>query len=475
MLVRCPQCKYANQVEVDATKPRIVCARCATVISIEFLSSPSVPYASDRADSDLPIPDPPVSEFSTSEFSTEEQLFSESLFMKTPESPLDLDSLLESPLEAASPQPLTPVPSLEPLETPVLEVATPPVENQWDMDEVLDIPRANAATESQSDSLAVEDLLATDPIETAPLGDLTESIYAEASPVVESATVNGDVWTEPLANEVVTPQTAAYSETPQTQYINGDYSELVQEPTAEPSNEQASVFAQDSYTRTPGATYVMATPDSGNKGRLAKIFLATAVLFGLLGIGYFALSGLIKNWLGAEKTQTVTATPSAGGTGSGTPATAPSGAPSLGTKPSPVPSGKNASPSPSASVASSAKPSPSASASPAANQNAAAKPTATPATAQTGSSGHSPSSGEGSLALQVGAYKTPAEAQARVAKLKSSGVDARFVKAEVPGKGTWYRVQLGRFANDAEASKHAGELRAKGVVQDYIVTGYQNQ
>jgi cell division septation protein DedD len=473
MIVRCPQCQYANQVEADATKPRIVCARCATVISIEFLSSPSGPPVSDPAAFDLPV----------SDSFAEGRPLSEPSFMKTPETPLDLDSLLESPADPASVSPPAP---------PVVMSAPPPsVESRWDTDEILDIPRASAVVEpepdilavepQQTDPLAVEDLLATTPVESPTPDDFADSVLAEPPPLADSAAAANGLWGTPVDDnrDFVTTSAASFGENAPEQFAQPDYAQAAAaiEPEPLPAPAAApparpSVFAQDSYTRSAN-TYVMATPDSNNKGRLAKIFLAAALLFALLGIGYFALSGLVKDWLSARKTQQATVTP--GTSETNRPGATPSAAPTTGAKTGNE-SGKNASASPTtvASVAASAKPT--ASATPAStNQNAASKPTPTPAPAQTGTSGHATGSGDGSLTIQLGAYKSSSEAQQRVAKLKSAGVEGRVVKAEVPGKGTWYRVQSGRFTSEAEASKHAGELRAKGVAQDFIVTGYQNQ
>ncbi len=465
MIVRCPQCQYANQVEADATKPRIVCARCATVISIEFLSSPSVPPVSDLAAFDLPVSD----SFAAGRPSSEPS------FMKTPESPLDLDSLLESPLDAA---PMVTPASPLPRAPSVVLSAPPPIESRWDTDEILDIPRASAAVEPQPDilavepqhdPLAVEDLLATTPSETPASDDFADSILAEPAPLADSAAAANGLWGNPIDDASELAAAAPFTETRPEQFAQPEYVQATAEVEPEPMPERPSVFAQDSYTRT-ASTYVMATPDSSNKGRLAKIFLFAALFFALLGIGYFALSGLVKDWLGARKNQQAAITP-------GVPGATPSVAPSLGTKTG-TEGGKNASASPStaASVAASVKPSASATATPAsATPSVANKPTPTPAPPQTGTSGHATGSGDGSLTIQLGAYKSSGEAQQRVAKLKSAGVEGRVVKADVPGKGTWYRVQSGRFTNEAEASKHAGELRAKGVAQDFIVTGYQNQ
>jgi cell division protein FtsN len=76
----------------------------------------------------------------------------------------------------------------------------------------------------------------------------------------------------------------------------------------------------------------------------------------------------------------------------------------------------------------------------------------------------------GNLTIQIGSFKDQAEADGRAAKLKSQGVDARVVRADIPGKGTWYRVQVGGFASREEASSYGNQLRSKGLVQDFIVT-----
>ena len=49
-------------------------------------------------------------------------------------------------------------------------------------------------------------------------------------------------------------------------------------------------------------------------------------------------------------------------------------------------------------------------------------------------------------------------------------VEARVVKAEIPGKGTWYRVQIGGFKSREEATNYANQLKGKGALQDYIIT-----
>ncbi|MDX2034526.1 MAG: SPOR domain-containing protein [Blastocatellia bacterium] len=75
----------------------------------------------------------------------------------------------------------------------------------------------------------------------------------------------------------------------------------------------------------------------------------------------------------------------------------------------------------------------------------------------------------GNLTIQVGSFPDAAQANDRVGRLRGAGVDARVVRADLPGKGTWYRVQIGGFGSREEAQGYAGQLRSKGVVQDFIV------
>lgn len=78
-------------------------------------------------------------------------------------------------------------------------------------------------------------------------------------------------------------------------------------------------------------------------------------------------------------------------------------------------------------------------------------------------------SGEDGFTLQVGSYNELAQAQERAAKLASAGVSAYVARVEIPKRGTWYRVQTGRFGNREEAVRYGTQLRSKGVVADFIV------
>ena len=69
----------------------------------------------------------------------------------------------------------------------------------------------------------------------------------------------------------------------------------------------------------------------------------------------------------------------------------------------------------------------------------------------------------GEYTIQVSAFQSSAEANAFAAGLKRKGFTPFIVKAEVAGKGTWYRVRLGRFSDDAEAARAKQLLTAADV------------
>lgn len=69
-------------------------------------------------------------------------------------------------------------------------------------------------------------------------------------------------------------------------------------------------------------------------------------------------------------------------------------------------------------------------------------------------------------ALQVGAFRTEAEADRMRAELALLGFEARIQKATIDDKDTWYRVRLGPFKDAAEFEKvraRLGENRIKSV------------
>jgi cell division septation protein DedD len=96
---------------------------------------------------------------------------------------------------------------------------------------------------------------------------------------------------------------------------------------------------------------------------------------------------------------------------------------------------------------------------------------AAPTPAQQTSAGE----GGGSFTAQVGSYRDAANAEEHVSALRAAGLEARAVEAEIPGRGTWHRVQCGRFATREEAARFGARLRAKGVVREIIITEVREQ
>jgi cell division protein FtsN len=64
-----------------------------------------------------------------------------------------------------------------------------------------------------------------------------------------------------------------------------------------------------------------------------------------------------------------------------------------------------------------------------------------------------PASSSGPYCLQISASRNRAEADALKAKLAEKKFDAYVVKAEVPGKGTFFRVRVGHYKDKAQAEK----------------------
>ncbi|MCB9537976.1 MAG: SPOR domain-containing protein [Myxococcales bacterium] len=64
------------------------------------------------------------------------------------------------------------------------------------------------------------------------------------------------------------------------------------------------------------------------------------------------------------------------------------------------------------------------------------------------------------LTLQVKAAKEKAEADAFVAELRRAGFEPHVILADVPGKGRFYRVRVGRFESMPEARDFQRKYKA---------------
>ncbi len=75
--------------------------------------------------------------------------------------------------------------------------------------------------------------------------------------------------------------------------------------------------------------------------------------------------------------------------------------------------------------------------------------------------------------IQTSSKETEEDARVEASKLAAAGFAAHWLKAEVSGKGTRYRVRFGRFASQAEAKARADQAVKKGLIAEYIITVYE--
>jgi DedD protein len=78
--------------------------------------------------------------------------------------------------------------------------------------------------------------------------------------------------------------------------------------------------------------------------------------------------------------------------------------------------------------------------------------------------------GAGSWTVQIGASQNRAEAEELAKKLQRLG--ARIEEADIPGKGHYFRVRLGRFSDRATAEKYRSDVsRETGLAGNVIPPG----
>jgi DedD protein len=77
---------------------------------------------------------------------------------------------------------------------------------------------------------------------------------------------------------------------------------------------------------------------------------------------------------------------------------------------------------------------------------------------------------EGGYQLQVSSFPTEAEAQSFADQLRARGHKAHVVQANVPGRGTWYRVRIGPFSTQRAAADYRTDFEDREHVVPFIVT-----
>ena len=77
----------------------------------------------------------------------------------------------------------------------------------------------------------------------------------------------------------------------------------------------------------------------------------------------------------------------------------------------------------------------------------------------------------GGLTIQVGSFKDQGEAEAKASSLNAvTGGDFHVVQAQIPGRGTYYRVQqVNGFPSREAAAKYGNGLRARNLISEFFV------
>ncbi len=76
--------------------------------------------------------------------------------------------------------------------------------------------------------------------------------------------------------------------------------------------------------------------------------------------------------------------------------------------------------------------------------------------------------GKGRFTLQLSSFQTRGEADAFIAELKKSGYAPTVTEANVPGKGTWFRVRLGGYSSYDEAMAGKADFESKAKIIAYV-------
>lgn len=79
------------------------------------------------------------------------------------------------------------------------------------------------------------------------------------------------------------------------------------------------------------------------------------------------------------------------------------------------------------------------------------------------------SGSEGGWQVQVSSFRTMAEGDAFATQLRARGHKAHVQRAEIPGRGTWFRVKIGPFATQSEAIKYRSSFEAKEKIPGFVV------
>ncbi|MFP2906334.1 SPOR domain-containing protein, partial [Pyxidicoccus sp. 3LFB2] len=74
----------------------------------------------------------------------------------------------------------------------------------------------------------------------------------------------------------------------------------------------------------------------------------------------------------------------------------------------------------------------------------------------------------GAFTLQLSAFQDRQEADRFAARLRNKGYAPYILAAEVPGKGTWYRVRMGSFATKDAASRYLSDFKRETQLDAFV-------
>ncbi|MBN8227952.1 SPOR domain-containing protein [Corallococcus macrosporus] len=74
----------------------------------------------------------------------------------------------------------------------------------------------------------------------------------------------------------------------------------------------------------------------------------------------------------------------------------------------------------------------------------------------------------GAFTLQLSAFQSRQDADRFAARLRDRGYAPYILAAEVPGKGTWYRVRMGSFASKEAAGRYLTDFKRETQLDAYV-------
>jgi DedD protein len=79
-------------------------------------------------------------------------------------------------------------------------------------------------------------------------------------------------------------------------------------------------------------------------------------------------------------------------------------------------------------------------------------------------------SATGAFTLQLGASPNRDDAERQAARLREKGYAPYIVTAEVPGKGTWYRVRMGSFPTKDSATRYLQDFKRETQAEAFVAS-----